>query len=258
MQTPSSIDVATSLAVEHGEVTYTTIAGHPYTLAAAMAFAAIHLLAPHCRRLFASYDRHAYSLAGGMAVAYAILILLPEFEYIHGQVGNIVYPMVLAGLVGFYALELYLLQRRPSESRGSDAFRMASLHIGTVWLYTWGIIYAMPDQVLQHGAMVYFSVAAIGMHLVYKDYLMSVHHDEAYLHWGRYLLASAPLIAWGMGLMLEPSEFVSDLIVALLAGYLLQNVFRNEIPDDRASCVPSFALGAVLFGVPVAYVLHLL
>jgi hypothetical protein len=110
----------------------------------------------------------------------------------------------------------------------------------------------MPEQATEHGAIVLLTALAVGLHLAYKDYLMSRHHDAVYLGWGRLALATAPLVAWAMAVAMPPSEMAADLVLALVAGYLLQHVFRNELPAEHLSSPASFAAGAALFGLPLA------
>ncbi len=242
----SALTPAAAAATEGGG----PINGHPYTLVMALVFMAIHLYAPYCRRWLAHREHRVYSLGGGMAVAYAILMLLPELERSHLHVGDAIHVVVLAGLVAFYAIEMRLHHHK---ARGADgeSIPAAALHVGIGWIYTWAIIFAMPEQVVLHGHAALFTAIAIGVHLLYKDYLMSAHENGAYVLWGRYVLATAPLTAWVMGLIIEPSEHVADLIIAILAGYLLQNIFRNELPSVRSSRLGAFIAGAFLFGVPV-------
>ena len=231
------------------------------TTTVALAFAAIHFCAPHLRRLFEPERPWLASAAGGMAVAFAIVILLPELDYVAGSVGAVVYPLVLAGLVGFYVTELALLRRQPAVAGhpGGDHtdHAGASVHLSISWLYTFGLVYALPDQVHGHVVVVLLTSLAIGLHLAYKDWLIAAHHPGTYRRQGRYILATSPIAALLAGLVTDPSELVSDLILALIAGYMLQNVFRNEMPEQRGARPLAFAAGALAVGVPITLVLHL-
>ena len=233
------------------------------TAGVALAFAAIHFGAPLLRRLFEPERPWLASAAGGMAVAFAIIILLPELEYVHASVGDVVYPLVLAGLVGFYVAELGLLRRRAVPAGGGSAALSthdgagASVHLAISWLYTFGLVYALPDQVHEHAVVVLMTSVAIGLHLAYKDWLIVAHHPAVYRRMGRYLLATSPIAAFGATLVAGPSEMVSDLILALIAGYMLQNVFRNEMPESRTSQPLAFAAGALAVGGPITLALYL-
>lgn len=226
------------------------------TLAVAVCLSAVHLLAPRLHGLFASGRPGVASFAGGMAVAYAAMVLLPELGYVQGHVGNVVYPLVLAGLVGFYLVELTILRAATRPHPVGEGVR-ASVHMAISWLYTFGLVYALPDEVHQHGPAVLIICAAIGLHLAYKDYLISRHHPAFYRRRGRFILATGPLAGAALALVASPSELLADMIVALIAGYMLQNVFRNELPDGRRSSPPAFALGAAALALPVALAMHL-
>ncbi|MFN4089274.1 MAG: hypothetical protein ACK4QW_09575 [Alphaproteobacteria bacterium] len=226
------------------------------TLIVAAAFAGVHLGAPWLSPLFHPDRPWMHSIAGGMAVAFAILILLPELEYVHGSVGNVVYPLMLVGLVGFYTVELAILNAARGPRLMGEGVR-ASVHLVIAWLYTFGLVYALPEQLHQHGLIVLVTSAAIGLHLAYKDYLLSHHHPTHYRRYGRFFLAASPISGAVAALTIAPSEFVSDAILALIAGYMLQNVFRNEVPEMRGSRPMAFAAGALVTAAPLVVVLHL-
>lgn len=215
----------------------------------AMVLAATHVAGPHLRRFFASHEESVRSLGGGMAAAYAFLLLLPELEYGHEFLGDGIHFLMVGGLLLFLALEIYL-QR--SEERGElSVARAFHLHIAMMWLYNWTVVYALPDLVLNVGAQAMISAAAIGLHLLYKDFVVGFHEREQFDRWGRFWLASAPLVGWACVFFFTPTEAVSDLLFALLAGYLLQNVFRNELPGYHESKIRWFTGGVLLFTIPV-------
>jgi hypothetical protein len=215
----------------------------------AMVLATTHVAGPHLRRFFASHEGIVRSLGGGMAAAYAFLLLLPELEYGHEFLGDGIHFLMVGGLLFFLALEIYL-QR--SEERGElSVARAFHLHIAMMWLYNWTVVYALPDLVLNVGAQAMISAAAIGLHLLYKDFVVGFDEQEEFDRWGRFCLASAPLVGWACAAFFTPTEAVGDLLIALLAGYLLQNVFRNELPGYRESKIRWFTGGVLLFALPV-------
>lgn len=231
------------------------------TATVALAFSAIHFFAPNLRRLFELGGSRLASISGGMAVAFAIIILLPEIYIVSHSIGSIVYPLILAGLVGFYVIELVLLRRKAvlecHAGRHIPDHAGASVHFVISWLYTFGLVYALPDEVHGHVALVFLTSVVIGIHLAYKDSLLAAHHPSSYRQYGCYILATSPLVALLAGLMTEPSELVSNMILGLISGYLLQNVFRNEMPEQHDASPLAFAGGAMVVGVPLTMVQYL-
>ena len=87
----------------------------------------------------------------------------------------------------------------------------------------------------------------LGLHLVYKDYLMGEHQSQEYDKWGKYILAIAPLIGWATVLLATPSEIFSDVLIAVLAGYIIHTVFRSELPAFEESSFRWFLSGVVIY-----------
>lgn len=111
-------------------------------LAAAVVLAVLHLLAPHIRRLPLVPERATGSFAGGLAVAYVFLHLLPELSEGNDSVGealdNVVtitplldlgiFLVALAGFLLFYGLERLAQRSEPLGDRsGTTALAPAQL-----------------------------------------------------------------------------------------------------------------------------------
>jgi hypothetical protein len=102
-------------------------------LVAAVALAALHLAAPHIRRLPLVPERATGSFAGGLAVAYVFLHLLPEIaegnEAIGAALSDVVEPtplvdlgiflVALAGFAAFYGLQRLADRQAPAPARSA-------------------------------------------------------------------------------------------------------------------------------------------
>ena len=100
-------------------------------LVIAVVLAALHLAAPHIRRLPLVPERATGSFAGGLAVAYVFLHLLPEIaegnEAIGEALSAVVEPtplvdlgiflVALAGFAAFYGLQRLADRRAPAPAR---------------------------------------------------------------------------------------------------------------------------------------------
>lgn len=132
--------------------------------AVAVALAALHLAAAHVRRLPHLPQRALGSFAGGAAVSYVSLLLLPELalgeEEIGEAVGDVlvvtplleltVFLVALAGFVVLYGLERLAVRsgsgRRPPEDSGpgDPPVGVYYVHLGSFALYNGLITYTMP------------------------------------------------------------------------------------------------------------------
>lgn len=229
------------------------------TLACALAFTALHLGVVRMAALHGARRSGWLSAAGGIAVAYVFLHLLPDLiehnAVLAGASGaadwladRIVYLVALAGLVIFYALErgLQSSRRRHLAAHGVDrphdsvfwvhigAFAVTNLLIGYLLLHR-----EVPGFV----SLALFAVA-LGVHLLASDVGLLLHHKRLYRRRARWVLAAAVLTGWLLGAAVALPPAAISLIFAFLAGSVIMNVIKDELPAERDSRVLPFVLGA--------------
>ena len=90
---------------------------------------------------------------------------------------------------------------------------------------------------------------ALGLHFVVNDHALREDHKELYDRTGRWVLAAAVLVGWGIGLFGEISEAALAVLFAFLAGGIILNVLKEEIPEERESSFWAFAMGAAFYTV---------
>lgn len=224
---------------------------YPLVLAIAAALAVVHVVGTPLRRLLCRHERVVRSVGGGMAIAYVFLMLLPELERGHAVVGDSIHILVLTGFLFFLSLELWFQGGRAAAVPQHGTPALFRFHVGLGWFYSWTVVYALPEVVGVVGIKALISTAALGLHMLYKDYVLGVHEPGEFDVWARFALAAAPLTGWLAAVLIPPSEATGDILIAFLAGYLLQNVFRNEIPEYRESRLGWFVMGALFYSVPV-------
>lgn len=232
------------------------------SFAAALALALAHLFSGMLRFLEGTPRSVWLSMAGGVSVAYVFVHLLPELsegqevvtEAIEGGLAFLeshVYLVALAGLAAFYGLE-----RAATSSRGRRRKEVGEdvpsggvfwLHISSFAVYNVLIGYLLLhriDEGLQ--ALVLFSVAML-LHFVVNDYGLREHHKGLYRRIGRWVLAAAVALGWGIGVAAEIPEVAVAVLVAFLAGGVIMNVLKEELPEERESRFWAFLAGAVLY-----------
>ncbi len=94
--------------------------------------------------------------------------------------------------------------------------------------------------------MLFFGFA-MTLHFLVNDHGLREHHKGAYDRVGRWVLAGAVLVGWALGLVAEVSEIALAVLIAVLAGGIILNVLKEELPEERESRVWAFALGAALY-----------
>jgi len=226
------------------------------SLLAALVLAATHLFAGGVQALRVTPRSRWLSLAGGVSVAYVFVHVLPELSAGQQEVEatgvlealeHHTYLMALFGLAVFYGLERAARRSRASQRTTRDNEEPVGdifwIHIGSFALYN-----ALVGYLLLHReqpglqGLVLFTLA-LGLHFVVNDVGLSSHYEERYRRAGRWLLAGAALFGWAVGLVAELDEAALALVFAFLAGGIVLNVLKEELPEERESRFWAFALG---------------
>ncbi|MFA9432405.1 hypothetical protein [Egicoccus sp. AB-alg2] len=233
---------------------------------AALGLATLHVVGGHVRRLRVIPRSWMLSAGSGISVAYVFVHLLPELADIQRQLeetlvqGWLAYLEIhawivaLFGLGVFYGLELAARRSRatramsgrpPRETSASTSAGVGWLRLGTYAIYN-GIIGYLLTQRASVASLVFFAVA-MGVHFLVNDYGLRQHHGRLYHAVGRWLLAGGVMAGWAIGGVTDLAPAVLGLLVAFLAGGVVMNVLKEELPEDRASRWSPFALAAVLY-----------
>ncbi|WP_226042537.1 ZIP family metal transporter [Natrinema sp. DC36] len=203
------------------------------------------------------------SIAGGVSVAYVFVHLLPEvgeaaatlaehgnptvFAEHHG------YLIALLGFVTFYGLE-HLARRSNTDSdgivklAGTDVFW---IHVGSFAAYNAIVGYLLWDREL--GSVLLFTVA-MALHFLVTDDSLRDHHGKPYHRRGRWVLSASVLAGFAGGYVLEDTELLIAVFVPFLAGGIILNVIKEELPSDRESRFWAFAGGAAGYAALLLFV----
>ena len=231
----------------------------------ALALAGLHLAAPRIRTLPLVPESATGSFAGGLAVAYVFLHLLPEIaegnEAIGEALSDVLHPtplldlgifaVALTGFTAFYGLERLAQQHRQREPSAG----VYQLHLGAFSLYNALITYTMALRLRTGLVFALLFTVAMGLHFVLTDRGLEEHYPRRFARRGRFVLAGALLGGWALSALSAPSStLLVALLTALLGGAVLLNVFKEEIPSGRRSSFPWFLAGLVLYAALLALV----
>jgi hypothetical protein len=146
----------------------------------------------------------------------------------------------------------------PTASGGEARREPASvywLHLGSFVVYNVLITYTMPLR-LRTGILfaVLFTVA-MGLHFVLTDRGLEEHYPRRFAVSGRFVLAGALVVGWAAGALFAPtSTLLVALLTALLAGSILLNVFKEELPSGGRSSLSWFLVGLIVYSALLALV----
>jgi hypothetical protein len=233
----------------------------------ALAFAGIHVLGPSMKFLRSTPRSAWLSLAGGVSVAYVFVHVLPELaEYQktfsaqlggrEGPLGTLEthsYLIALIGLATFYGLDRFARSSAQHQKQiGSE--RRTSLGVFWIHLGSYAVYSVLIGYLLLHreetdlrGLAIY--AVAMGLHFVVNDQGLREQHGLVYDRIGRWVLVVTPLLGWGLGLATELPPLATSSLFAFLAGGVVLNVLKEELPEDRESRFWAFALGTAAYTV---------
>jgi len=232
------------------------------SLGAALVLAVVHLLAGKLRFLEGVPRSRWLSAAGGISVAYVFAHLLPELaegqRRIEDEAGGVlpfledhVYLVALLSLGLFYGVERNsLVSRCAHQSRhGDDRTGGAAfwLSIASFAVYNALIGYLLVRGEAETARTLLLFTVALGVHFVVNDFGLREHHKDAYHRLGRWLLAAGVLAGWLAGELTEISAAVLALVLAFIAGGVVLNVMKEELPGERRARFWAFALAAVAY-----------
>ncbi len=219
-------------------------------LVTAAVLGAVHLFAGRLRFLEALPRHWLLSAFGGISVAYAVVHLLPEVAEADEALSDAAegtlpfldrhgYLVVLAGLAVFYGLErLAALSRFPHPGHADEGTPpgVFAISVGSFAVYNALVGYLLVHRADgQDAAGLALFAAALGVHFVVNDFALRDHHKRRYEEMGRWMLSASILFGWVTGALVDLSEATVGLVLAFLAGGVILNVLKEELPDKRQS-----------------------
>ncbi len=231
------------------------------SLLAVVGLAMVHIFAGKLRYLGIP-RRWWLSLAGGVSVAYVFVHIFPELEKYQSVIEysryapvafleHHVYLLALMGLATFYGLERLALQSR-SRGRNRERGDVSStgtfwVHVGSFAMYNAIIGYLLLNREETGLANLILFAAAMALHFLVNDDGLREHHKHRYQGTGRWMLAAGAVGGWMLGMAYEVSPGVLAVLFSFVAGGIILNILKEELPEERESQFWAFALGALLY-----------
>ncbi len=231
------------------------------TFVAALVFAAIHLLGRSIAFLRSTPRNVWLSAAGGVSIAYVFVHILPELSHhqavLTTEVGSLafldteerdVYFAALVGLATFYGLELWARSsaRRRVTREGVRRPSRRTFWLQLAFYATFNVIigYLLLHRDERDIASLVTYAIAMATHFVVADQGLREQFYPAYDASGKWILAAAPILGWAMGVFIDVPAAVISILFAFLAGGIILNVLKHELPEERQSDFFAFAFGA--------------
>ncbi len=202
------------------------------------------------------------SFAGGVSLSYVFLEIFPELSHTqeelqHSEIllvkylENHVYILALLGLLVFYGFNLLALRtksnQRTTQELGHQNSAVFWIHISAFALLNIIMGYLLQD-LSEHSliACIIFFIT-FALHFFIIDDNLREHQTSIYDKQGRWLLVSAIIFGAVIGQVAHLNETAIAIIWSFLAGSIILNVLKRELPDEKETCFWSFIGGTTLF-----------
>lgn len=198
------------------------------------------------------------SFAGGVAVTYIFLTLLPELTKAqqsmteHGAADgwlrtHLLFLVGLAGVTAAYGIERAAKSSKRQraerdEEKRADAW-VFCLHLAMMVVYVAFIAY-----LLFHRESIR-DVAALGavmtLHFTGIAVALADDYRSLYTSAGRWVLAVATIVGGAVGYVWSLPQTVHDLVLSALAGIAIFSAIKEEIPPEQQSRFWALAAGVI-------------
>lgn len=223
------------------------------TFVAAVGLMAVQLFVGRLHLVEALPRRTWVSFAAGVSVSYIFVHLLPELFVEAGrrEAIDLVSVTALVGLISAYSLEKLALRGWPSDAGDrTDATSTASfwLHVSAFVAYNAVIGFVLARLEPRASATLPWFAVAMAFHMLVNDVGLREFHGDLFDRLGRPALAAAVPLGWAIGLVTALSREADLLPGAFLAGGVILNSIKGELPAEQDARLWAFVLGAVLYG----------
>lgn len=224
------------------------------SLAVVIGFALIQFVSGRLAASGPPMSRAWMSFAGGIAVGYVFLHLLPELAVEQARLarewgkvvsaGYAIHLTALMGLTFFFAVERAC---KLVQQAGQHGATEVVLHYGSFALYNASIGYVSIHRAELGMGVLLLYLGAIGPHILLNGYALQDVHRE-HMRIGRWVLSLALLAGWSAGALMQMPPSAPAFFFAFLAGGVILNALKEELPTESESRLWAFLLGLIVYG----------
>ena len=179
---------------------------------------------------------------------------------LYGILTHHVYLVALFGLAAFYALESLAKRSRAGNRMGGLADQTSArvfwVHAGSFALYNALLGYLLREAET-HGLLACVLLfLVLALHFTVNDHALRSHHKMLYDRYGRWLLGIAVVSGYLVGTRYMVGESSIAVLWAFVAGGLILNVIKDEMPEHRDTSLGAFLTGMSGYATLLVIVAH--
>ena len=229
------------------------------SLLAAVGLALVHMFSARLLALPAVPRSKWLSASSGMAVAFVFLALIPgmaadqatvqETTGIGGFLTKHIYLSGLVGLATFYGVERFVATRRQAQKKPPDALHDGAFLLSMTWFSVMNLIIGYL-LVQEHSSITGLGLffAAMALKFIVSDYGLHQAHQSNYDKVGKWMVIVALGAGWAVGMLTDVHPVAIGLVRGFLAGGVILNVLKEELPAERKAKYWPFLIGAISYG----------
>ena len=212
-------------------------------------FALVHLFAEKTRKLDRLTRGRFLSAGGGVAIAYVFIDLLPKLaksDLVVSQALQGVFPyferhVYIMALLGFL---LFFVVGQSKTCLGRNSFWLS---ISSYAFFNFLVGYAVVDKNDPEVQPLVLFTFAMALHYFSNDFSLSSSHGREYGRAGKWLLVLSLFLGWLVGVFITLPATGIALVSAFIAGGVIMNVIRHELPKENPNSLSSFLICAALY-----------
>lgn len=202
------------------------------------------------------------SFAGGVSIGYVFVEIFPELSHAQEELEhsaipfiayleNHVYILAMLGLLVFYGLDVLAFKSKQKNQKDNVKEESDGL---IFWVRVMAFVilngifgYLLQDLENHSLWMCFLFFLTVSLHFFIIDHHLREHHLISYDKQVRWILTAAIMIGAIAGQSLHLHEAALSIVWSFLAGSIIFNILKHELPQERDSCFGSFATGATLY-----------
>lgn len=213
-------------------------------------FVLVHLFASKTQYLNKMTHGRFLSASGGVSISYVFIDLLPKLSkndtVVTASLSGI-FPFIerhvyILALIGF--LLFFTVDRVSSMSHKRGAFLLSLFSYA---LFNFFVGYAVADKNDPDIRPLALFTFAMSLHYFITDFSLDEKHASDYSSFGKWVLIFFLLLGWLMGSFYIISPAAVGLFGAFIAGGVIMNVTRHELPKGNPKSFWFFILTAVFY-----------
>lgn len=200
------------------------------------------------------------SFTGGVSAAYVFVNLIPELVMgqeeigmaggIFGSMDKVLYVIAMLGVVLFYVIERIIQTANSGESMPFiDRRRAFALQSAFFALYSFTIGYAVLPREADDLVNLSLLTATLALHFVGNDYGLRDDFKELYDRYERYIISAALVAGLLLSVIITLEIALDYVFIAFLAGGIILNVLKEELPVARKARITPFFIGGLVFAL---------